>query len=63
MRAAARSQPNVSEREVELIGSALVAAHYQQHNAARLLGLTYDRFRGLYRKYSKLLRSEAGWEL
>jgi hypothetical protein len=49
MRAAARSQPNVSEREVELIGSALVAAHYQQHNAARLLGLTYDRFRGLYR--------------
>ena len=50
----------IAGHEVELIGSALVAAHYQQHHAARLLGLTYDRFRGLYRKYSKLLSSEAG---
>ena len=46
----------IAGHEVELIESALVAAHYQQHHAARLLGLTYDRFRGLYRKYSKLLR-------
>jgi psp operon transcriptional activator len=46
--------------EVELIRSALRAAHYQQHAAARLLGLTYNRFRGLYRKYKEQLENEAG---
>jgi len=50
----------IRRREVELIRSALAAAHYQQHEAARLLGLTYDRFRGLYRKYKERLESEPG---
>jgi psp operon transcriptional activator len=45
-------------KEIELIRSALAAAHYQQHQAARLLGLTYDRFRGLYRKYKNSLEHE-----
>ena len=43
----------IRSHEVELIRSALAAAHYQQHEAAGLLGLTYDRFRGLYRKYKE----------
>jgi psp operon transcriptional activator len=46
-------------QEVRLVRSALAAAHYQQHQAARLLGLTYDRFRGLYRKYKDSLEREA----
>jgi psp operon transcriptional activator len=50
----------IRRQEVELIRSALAAAHYQQHQAARLLGLTYDRFRGLYRKYKESLEQEAG---
>jgi psp operon transcriptional activator len=44
--------------EIGLIRSALVAAHYQQHQAAKLLGLTYDRFRGLYRKYRESLEGD-----
>lgn len=50
----------IRRQEVGLIRSALAAAHYQQHEAARLLGLTYDRFRGLYRKYKESLEREAG---
>jgi psp operon transcriptional activator len=50
----------IGSQEVELIRSALMAARYQQHEAARLLGLTYDRFRGLYRKYKARLESDAG---
>jgi psp operon transcriptional activator len=50
----------IRRQEVRLIRSALAAAHYQQHQAARLLGLTYDRFRGLYRKYRESLEGEAG---
>jgi psp operon transcriptional activator len=46
-------------QEVRLVRSALAAAHYQQHQAARLLGLTYDRFRGLYRKYKESLERKA----
>ena len=48
----------VTDHEVGLIESAMGAAHYQQRKAARLLGLTYDRFRGLYRKYRDRLGSE-----
>jgi psp operon transcriptional activator len=40
-----------ADREIELIRAALEASHYHQQNAAKLLGLSYDRFRGLYRKY------------
>jgi hypothetical protein len=49
----------IKSHEVELIRLSLAAAHYQQREAARLLCLTYDRFRGLYRKYKKRLESEA----
>jgi psp operon transcriptional activator len=50
----------IRRQEVGLIRSALAAAHYQQHQAARLLGISYDRFRGLYRKYRESLEREAG---
>jgi psp operon transcriptional activator len=49
----------IRRQEVGLIRSALAAAHYQQHHAASLLGLTYDRFRALYRKYKEHLVREA----
>jgi psp operon transcriptional activator len=48
----------IGRQEVELIQSALVAARYQQREAAGLLGLTYDRFRGLYRKYKDRLAGQ-----
>jgi psp operon transcriptional activator len=50
----------IRRQEVRLIRSALAAAHFQQHQAAGLLGLTYDRFRGLYRKYKESLERGAG---
>jgi psp operon transcriptional activator len=49
----------IRRKEIGLIRSALAEAHYQQHQAARLLGLTYDRFRGLYRKYREGLEHQA----
>ena len=42
----------VKNLEVEMINRALINAHYRQKKAAELLGLTYDQFRGLFRKYS-----------
>jgi psp operon transcriptional activator len=45
----------ITGREIELICSALVAAHYQQQRAAELLGVSYNRFRGLYRKHKAAL--------
>jgi len=48
----------ITNREVELIRSALEAARYQQQSAAKLLGLSYDRFRGLYRKYKPALEQK-----
>jgi psp operon transcriptional activator len=50
----------IRSREIDLISSALEAAHYQQHEAARLLGLSYDRFRGLYRKHKLRLQPGVG---
>ena len=47
----------VSGREVELIRAALQTARYQQRGAAKLLGLSYNKFRGLYRKYKERLAS------
>ncbi|HEY2122966.1 MAG TPA: sigma 54-interacting transcriptional regulator [Chthoniobacterales bacterium] len=43
----------IADREIELIRGALGAARYHQQSAAKLLGLSYDRFRGLYRKYKR----------
>ena len=42
----------VKSLEIEMIKRALENARYHQKKAASLLGLTYDQFRGLLRKYS-----------
>jgi len=42
----------VDELKILLLKKALVSSRYKQKTAARKLGLTYDQFRGLYRKYS-----------
>jgi psp operon transcriptional activator len=41
----------VAELERKLLDEALVRSKFNQKQAARLLGLTYHQFRGLYRKY------------
>ncbi len=41
----------VSELEVRILKRALKEARYNQAKAARMLGMTYHQFRGLYRKY------------
>ena len=41
----------VWELKVTLLESALRKAKYNQKKAARMLGLTYHQFRGLYRRY------------
>ncbi len=45
----------VEQLEVELLRGALAEAKFNQRQAARLLGLTYDQFRGCYRKYRNFL--------
>ena len=42
----------VAAYEVRLLRDALEGARYNQRKAAKMLGLTYHQFRGLYRKYS-----------
>lgn len=42
--------------EAKLVSQALTAAQYNQKKAAALLDLSYDQFRGLYRKYRKELQ-------
>jgi len=37
--------------KIRMIEEALEAARYNQRKAASILGLTYDQFRGLYRRY------------
>jgi psp operon transcriptional activator len=41
----------VWELKVKMLKAALEKAKYNQKKAARILGLTYHQFRGLYRKY------------
>ena len=41
----------VLELEIKLLKSALETAQFNQRRAARILGLTYHQFRGLYRKH------------
>jgi len=41
----------VRDLEVRLLKQAMKKARHNQSKAARLLGLTYHQFRGLYRKY------------
>jgi psp operon transcriptional activator len=45
----------VHELEVLLLKKALKETRFNQRKAARILGLTYDQFRGLYRKFRKEL--------
>lgn len=45
----------VEQLEVELLAGALIHSRYNQKKAADLLDLTYDQFRGLYRKYREKL--------
>ena len=43
----------VWELKVKMLESALHQAQFNQKKAARILGLTYHQFRGLYRQYKK----------
>ena len=47
----------VAEFESELLRDALVRARHRQREAAEALGLSYDQFRGLYRKYAARLEA------
>ncbi len=50
----------VRELEVRMIRESLVAARYNQRQAAKALGLTYHQFRGRWRKYREELSAEDG---
>ena len=45
----------VAEMEQRLLRQALEQARFRQREAATLLGLSYDQFRGLYRKHQNVL--------
>jgi psp operon transcriptional activator len=45
----------VQDLQMRMLESALERSKYNQRKAAALLGLTYDQFRGLYRRYATLL--------
>lgn len=49
----------MSGLELRLIKNALVGARYNQRNAAKALGLSYDQFRGRLRKYQKELSDKS----
>jgi psp operon transcriptional activator len=42
---------SIQELKVRLLTQALEQSKYNQRKAARILGMTYDQFRGLYRKF------------
>jgi psp operon transcriptional activator len=48
----------VWQLKVKMMQTALQKATYNQKKAARILGLTYHQFRGLYRRYQSVSRSE-----
>ncbi len=48
-------KPAVQRLEIQLLRQALQKSQYNQKQAARLLGLTYDQFRNLKRKHNKEL--------
>jgi len=49
----------IRQLEQRLLQGALVQARFNQRKAATLLGLSYDAFRGLYRKYTPEAGAEA----
>ncbi|QEN08408.1 phage shock protein operon transcriptional activator [Oceanispirochaeta crateris] len=50
----------ILELELHFIRRALEENRYSQKKAAEALGLTYDQFRGLYKKYQSSLEKENG---
>jgi psp operon transcriptional activator len=44
--------------EYRYLKEALTKAKHNQKNAAKILGMTYHQFRGLYRKYQDLLTTD-----
>ena len=50
----------VSELEQKLLLQALAQTRFRQREAATLLGLSYDQFRGLYRKHQAALQKPPG---
>ncbi|MEJ2155834.1 MAG: phage shock protein operon transcriptional activator [Desulfobacteraceae bacterium] len=48
----------VEALKIRLIVNALKASRYNQKAAATMLGLTYDQFRGVYRKYKDRLAAQ-----
>ena len=46
----------IMDTEIGFIQRALEESRYSQKKAAQALGLTYDQFRGLYKKYQHLLK-------
>lgn len=49
----------VSDLEQRLLAQALAQTRFRQREAATLLGLSYDQFRGLYRKHQARLSPDA----
>ena len=47
----------IQEIKIRLLTQALKQSKYNQRKAARMLGLTYNQFRGLYRKFSKDIKT------
>ncbi|MDC7224271.1 MAG: sigma 54-interacting transcriptional regulator [Spirochaetales bacterium] len=45
----------IRQMEISFVQASLERSRYNQKKAAEQLGVTYDQFRGLYRKYSDLL--------
>ncbi len=43
----------VRDFEIQLVKKALTRSRFNQRKAARQLGLSYDQFRGIYRKFKK----------
>ena len=48
----------VADFESGMLREALVRARHRQRDAAEALGLSYDQFRGLYRKYAARLEAQ-----
>jgi psp operon transcriptional activator len=47
----------IQELKIRLLTQALKQSKYNQRKAAGILGLTYNQFRGLYRKFSKDIKT------
>ncbi|MBN2625493.1 MAG: sigma 54-interacting transcriptional regulator [Spirochaetales bacterium] len=45
----------IRDQEIAFVQASLEKSRYNQKKAAELLGITYDQFRGLYRKYNDQL--------